>query len=73
MKPGRHIRTVCNYTYEEPDRNKEKAVAFDQLPADWKCPSCFLRCRQKHVSALFMRYRRLDTCAHSHTGQKAHR
>lgn len=75
MKPGRHICTVCNYIYEEPDQNKgdqdkKAAVAFDQLPAGWKCPSCgagkdmYQPCSCVTVDS---------THAHSHTGQKAHR
>lgn len=43
MKPGRHICTVCNYIYEEPNRkagSEQPLKPFDQLPEDWKCASC---------------------------------
>lgn len=43
MKPGRHICTGCNHIYEEPDSKHATAnhdVPFEQLPDNWKCPSC---------------------------------
>lgn len=42
MKAGRHICTVCNNIYEEPDHPIECGckATFDQLPAEWRCPEC---------------------------------
>ncbi|MBS2009871.1 MAG: rubredoxin [Cyanobacteria bacterium SZAS TMP-1] len=38
MKPGRHICTVCNAIYEEPNEKLDtKKASFDSLPEDWKC------------------------------------
>lgn len=38
MKPGRHICTVCNAIYEEPNEKLDTGKKpFESLPSDWKC------------------------------------
>ncbi|MFQ6128402.1 MAG: rubredoxin [Thermoplasmata archaeon] len=36
--------TVCGYVYDpevgDPDGGIEPGTAFEDLPADWVCPSC---------------------------------
>jgi len=41
MKAGRHICTVCNNIYEEPNcRDCGCDVPFNSLPENWLCPEC---------------------------------
>jgi rubredoxin len=41
MKPGRHICTVCNNIYEEPNcKDCGCDVPFNSLPDTWLCPEC---------------------------------
>ncbi len=42
MKTGRHICTVCNNIYEEPEHPKGCGcnATFETLPEDWQCPEC---------------------------------
>lgn len=36
--------TVCGYVYDpeigDPDSGIEAGTPFDELPADWSCPTC---------------------------------
>lgn len=32
----KYICVVCGYIYDE----ERKGVSFDELPNDWRCPSC---------------------------------
>jgi len=34
---GKYICSVCGYVY---DPTENDGIAFEDLPADWKCPRC---------------------------------
>ncbi|MDO5297463.1 MAG: rubredoxin [bacterium] len=41
---GKFVCSVCGYVYDpekgDPDRGVPAGTAFEDLPADWKCPRC---------------------------------
>ena len=41
---GKYVCSVCGYVYDpekgDPDRGFPAGTAFEDLPADWKCPRC---------------------------------
>lgn len=41
---GKYICSVCGYVYDpelgDPEHGVPAGTAFDQLPADWRCPRC---------------------------------